>query len=898
MQDKTYKKEWTVAKGRSQRLIAQAYLEQLRQAGKELPIKVVGRRWLPDWRKIAKETELPSLTIFTGNRGARKLLEKAFRQLKRRTQMSAPSEDQIAEALRERRAEQRSSVAKLDAYASSLEIAGKKFPRYRGNPFVVDIRRIATAADIPEDWFLYKHGAGWKQLNGHIERIGIDTTGLLKSKEVPRSYGELLAFGERTRRAELASLAAAEGVLRRENDTRQLANTIWHLKEFCRTHKTRLEDQIGPELAEGLETAITLSCNSGEIAATTRSKHRTEMRRWAGYWRKMRVIDDLPSEGIDALLHLMLAQDVDVAMIGREMGFSKSEMENIRRWLDRTRTPNLYQTPTLHRLEEYFGLDRGTLVSRVAFNLTVNKALSPSLFPSDFSKWHRAQVRRYLPHDFSELPEERRHEIARDLLTRSRATENPWRQKLRKYHSSPFRAKWTEGGIITTSQHACGPDVRFTRLTEQFLEYAEFKLSTRPPISDLTGREMRRGQSWKPETEKLFRAKLLSIFGAAALPLERGGLALPPPAATLALLTCPRFVRWFLEWSEARQGGPSNKELGINEVLAELMNPKTGWLVQRPDLARTIPTLPYPGKPGRFLVSEDVVTEANRDWSAWCALTHATANGRIKELKLNPHPKERDPFRPIMPILLSDNPLGIVSELTVRLREELPNREMHPILWARALQRILIWDVLLETRLRVRNLAEISLNSNAENRISRDESGYHITIAPAQFKNSRSKFYQRHGTISPVTWDLDPVLTPWLDAFLEDARPLLLDNRQSDRLWVKRVRTRRDTSAALSEVLVSKLIRKMSERLAYNPITGTGIPGVEAFAPHAFRDIAATHVLRRGGTLEEAAAMLCDSVAVVRKHYAMFTASDEIARINRYSREARPQLPTLVRPAA
>jgi hypothetical protein len=90
--------------------------------------------------------------------------------------------------------------------------------------------------------------------------------------------------------------------------------------------------------------------------------------------------------------------------------------------------------------------------------------------------------------------------------------------------------------------------------------------------------------------------------------------------------------------------------------------------------------------------------------------------------------------------------------------------------------------------------------------------------------------------------------------------------------------------------------------LVYHEVTGTGIPGVEAFGPHAVRDIAATDILKNTGSIEMAADALHDSTDVVRKHYARYLPVDRMRRVNRWLADNLPAVswgrPQLMRRAA
>jgi hypothetical protein len=376
------------------------------------------------------------------------------------------------------------------------------------------------------------------------------------------------------------------------------------------------------------------------------------------------------------------------------------------------------------------------------------------------------------------------------------------------------------------------------------------------------------------------------FFGAAALPLDAGGIALAPEDATMVLMSCPRVFRWFVEWAGKRYKAPRKIEGEVLRATRSLLNATSGWLKQRPDLGRRMSPLPDPRNPGEFLVSQALIDEMRSDWAGWCARRHESLRHRVTEIRNLPNERVRDPFESIMQILLHPRPLDLLAQVGHELRAEMPNKDLAPLEWALAVQSMLMWEVLLETKLRCRNVTEISLSLEAPNRLIREGDHYVHRLKVSDIKNATSPFYKRNSRTSEPFWNYDPLLTPWIDAFLSEGRAIILDGRTSDSFFIRRFNVR-SKAPGVEENNVYDTIVRLSGRLAYNELTGTGIRGVEKFGPQAFRDIAATHMLKTGKTMEQAAAVLMDTVETTRKYYARFEVSDELEQIQDVTRLAR-----------
>jgi hypothetical protein len=80
---------------------------------------------------------------------------------------------------------------------------------------------------------------------------------------------------------------------------------------------------------------------------------------------------------------------------------------------------------------------------------------------------------------------------------------------------------------------------------------------------------------------------------------------------------------------------------------------------------------------------------------------------------------------------------------------------------------------------------------------------------------------------------------------------------------------------ALTEAAYRQMFTKLTaDHLAYNRLSGAGIPGVEAFGPYNVRHLKASHVLKLTQSFEKAGAAIQDTADTARRHYAKWGPSD------------------------
>ena len=801
--------------------------------------------------------------------------------------MPAPSAKAISSARKAHTGEIRTWKQRLVAYGAELRESGRRLPRNPRNPNTIDTQHIAATCSVPEGWLLKGEWGANTILKELIAELGIENVRKPNQDEQDRSYGALLLYGKNQRELELSIGDESDTTIVPSNK-QQLYNTIYHFNEFRRVNRKEDDDIFGDELANDLPDATQRVVDEKGWNDGMKKKHRTEMRRWAAYARQMATADDLPPDGIDALRHLLASKKIDLPTLQTALGLTDDERVNINRWLKRARSPSVFQMELISRIEEFFQLPPGTLSSRINF-WTKRGMRITHLLPSNLSQYQQVKIRPYLPENFAALDEAERTEIATDLWKRVTDTDIPYRREMRDAHRDAYRLLWADGFRAQGGDSEVSR-AQFRQLSEEWARYESFKTAELPPLDPETGLAMERGDTWRPPSAAINRGNMLRMFGAATLPRERGGLGLAPENATMALLAMPQFYRWCKEWADARRGKPSNVDIMTLTFCVELLNPKTGWLAQQKGFVDRLEFLAdFLGTDGQLFIAPNALPLARENWTNWCDRVAVGLSYELYRAREKRHPMRRDPFDPIQPILDDPRPLSLISDLGDRYRRRLPDERMQPTKWAQSLQTSLIWDVNLETFLRARNIGEIHLKKGALNSIQKVGDRYQIRIHGDEFKNYRGAFFRKHDETIYVTWDLHPDLTPWLDLFIEIARPILLEGEICDFLFVK-IKYGDFPAGQLSPQACSRHIRKVSKLIAFNRVTGEGMPGVESFGSNALRDIGVTHAARQNAPREEAAVLLTDNPRTVARHYNAVTSSEDIAAAKRFTADARPSV--------
>jgi len=309
------------------------------------------------------------------------------------------------------------------------------------------------------------------------------------------------------------------------------------------------------------------------------------------------------------------------------------------------------------------------------------------------------------------------------------------------------------------------------------------------------------------------------------------------------------------------------------------MNSETGWITQSPVLAERLE--PIPG-----LLGESEIQKAKSDWKSFLDDCRNELDVIHKILKKQSAGASliRDSHLPILPILESDEPLAVLMAAIEAYETNIPNKYTAPLRYAIRVRNIVFLRMLAETALRSENMVGMTWSAGNAGHLKRAPKGlYFLEIPHTKFKNQYSSYFGPPGRKNPYYAPLTKTLSHWLDEYINHCRPLLIESWREKKRGTDQavdegflfVTGPGGKSQGLSHNSASKLLVDFShEHLVYNPITKTGIPGVEPFREHAVRHIVATHVLKKTGSFRAAADAIQDTEETARRHYTRYLPSE------------------------
>jgi len=218
----------------------------------------------------------------------------------------------------------------------------------------------------------------------------------------------------------------------------------------------------------------------------------------------------------------------------------------------------------------------------------------------------------------------------------------------------------------------------------------------------------------------------------------------------------------------------------------------------------------------------------------------------------------RDVEEPIQDLLALRNPVLPLLEMLERMREATPPCSA-PLRRAQHQRDMLLIALLVSNPLRISHYIFMCIKRDHDAYLHRISDGaWRIRSTYEAFKNGDAMAKRARGhakSASRYDVEVAPFVAPYLEAYLNDGRKLLLGGRKSALLFVGQ-------SAAPVEPLLS-LDARVQE------LTARYIPGSPGFRAHAVRHLVATAFLRQyPRDYVRLAHLLCDSLETVLRIYA------------------------------
>jgi hypothetical protein len=753
-------------------------------------------------------------------------------------------------------------VHRVDNYLKDLRDKNRRIPEdpaHRGEPHIL---RVSRASSVPNRLLTRDSKARRRLLEG-VAELGLEIYEDLFTVRMI-TYKELLDVGGQLRIEELRGKPGAR---------QQLYNTKTALRRLIKHVNKSNDDLAGPELTVDFDKTVE-EISQGISNIKTRRKFCDEIRRWPAYAETQLGDGDLPLEfeaaldtamGRAGITYTLLAELVD-GCYDTITGWAAG------RWL-----PSKASYPLIRRIEHALRLSPETLTSRIGQRRSKRFAQSDypeyasvrgELVPVRGNKSLLGSLRPHLPDNFNLIAMAERISMVEWILVNLVGPTSAWGFLSKELIQSRYAMKklppWVE---------------------EEWQQLASFKCSKISPPG------MKRNQPWVSDSEKFNRSAVERIFGALALPKDAEdsrlrGLGLNTETFSLAMLVCPKFLHWWVEWKAFRRLGASSEdvsnvfdgskqappremyteyEASVAFNLSSLFDRETGWMSQNPQLAGHL-------KPIEGFIDKAFIRRALRDWDSVCQNAYDDYDSLGKQIE-DLAEQVRDPFEPILPILKSSNPIGALRLFAQNILEDMPGQGISPLQSAVAMRNYLIVRLHAATALRSRNMRELTFKEDNTGQLRREGKRWVLMIPRNSFKNRHSSFFGRKkkSDYRRVLSDIDGLYVK-IEEYIAVHRPVLLREKKSDVFIV--AFSARPLFTMYNYHRNYRLLT--AKYLAHNPFLGRGIPGVRPHGPHVVRDIVATHIIKETGSYELAAYALGDSSSTVKEHYARFMPEDKI----------------------
>lgn len=703
---------------------------------------------------------------------------------------------------------------------------------------------------------------------------------------LPTTYEELQAYVGERRYEQLLPVRGEEGAKTGRKNIRS------HLKAWWKLLERKPSDPIDPTLGDAeaferlcAELASRIKRN-GKKPGTVR-KFVSEMGFvHAFYLEALAKAKDLPSEDFYLQLKDALSKAIDAS--GGLDRLSKLAETKSNPWTSiRMVVYSIMQHhPVRHSrnainalaaIENALHLTSGELTGLYRARHTISRSFQN--IPLQLSRHVRGQMLRHLPEDYDTRPEAERKEIAQWVLNNILRPPSDYRE----YMQGPGRERyglWFPG-FGRQARERSNKRRASPQLIQEMRDLVDHM--TAPWLDP----DALRREQWAAPTAATNVDTLSRFLGALSSGTRTRvpGLGFDPGRLSLAILASKHVINWYLGWSHARRGFTTKSEKTFLICASCLLNPDTGWLVQRPYLASRLTLLP------RF-VTQTLISNARADWRSVLADAHAYCMEQMAKVD-DEALKHRNPFEAINVVLDHDRPLDEYLKIATEIKLCMNEVRGNPLKEAVAFRDYLMISIAAICGFRQKNLRELIFKKKGEEPSSelnlqllkraelRFEGGKWVIFAPWQaFKNGKSDFFDRQALkiVIPNRGGLYKDIA----LYIEHYRPIIMKEWGEDGrefFVVPRFGGAKSCTYTV-EGFRQNWVRIITTYGIFNPYTGRGaIKGLLPHGPHSIRDVLATHVLRTTGSFEQAAYAIQDSIEMVKKHYGKYGPGNKHARV-------------------
>jgi hypothetical protein len=641
----------------------------------------------------------------------------------------------------------------------------------------------------------------------------------------------------------------------------QLYNTRSALKSFIKTLGLELTSTIGKELVWNFKQTLMEVQSNLNIAQTSKAKFQTEICWWYDLYQALVKEQNIPEQFHQALVYLIDRSGLTVSVLARLIDISR---EALRQWYYGEATPIATSFPSLCKMEKLFKLPTGILVNKIP-SKNRRRLFRLSQLPEFLQKNPTLfyKISRYLPDDFCETSHERQQEIVASIRAEILRSDDPHTKKVFELQQLPYKLKdWPAS------------------LREEFDEFATYKMMQRPPLG------MRRTGRWRVATKVLIEREMGYLFGAICLPTDSGdirvrGLGATAEDVTLALIACPLLIDWFMKFRFETRSQYTEHAIRLFDCFKSMLQPKTGWLRQRPQLAARLRPISCRMQE---LVSPELVLKARTNWEQICDEAIEFYNDMIRE-EIKPIIEvARDPFYRIKGIVEMDNPLLSTEVLMRGMKDDMPNQYTQPTYYHLAIRDRALVMLIESTSLRRNTIVQLDFTGDDNGHLYKLNNKYVLSIPRGFFKEANSPYFGPKNAQTDYYMELPDIYGFYdlLDEYLNTSRSWLLEHYHPEckdhPLFVASLNR---SSARMVPTCVSRRYSEAVTRyLVENRWRGTGYSEVKKHYSHSARHKRGTGALKLTGSYQIVADTNHTSIKTAQQHYAKYEPKERNKRVN------------------
>ncbi|HYR07197.1 MAG TPA: hypothetical protein VEQ60_05500, partial [Longimicrobium sp.] len=352
------------------------------------------------------------------------------------------------------------------------------------------------------------------------------------------------------------------------------------------------------------------------------------------------------------------------------------------------------------------------------------------------------------------------------------------------------------------------------------------------------------------------------FYGCLSLPVDADdvrhrGLGLPADSLSLVNFALRKHLEFAVNFHAQRSGGFGGAAVMTIHLAASLVREGTGFLSQGHGVDwRSFPVDQLEGQPSN---SKGGITLER--WRAHCAHLHRFLRQWVDHLDHNKLLKPIRDYRHIEPILRLDRPMKVLLLLERRMKKLYARRwaRASPNTRARMIRDLIFVSMINRNPLRAEQWQYMTIATvDVPGHLRKESNGHYFLHIPEEEFKAPADFKGRDYEAA-----IDPELTPLIDDYLANYRPLLIGAGMCN-LFLR-------PSRRWSESHQEDHGEPVNATQLASLLTGTHLLdyATRGFGPHAWRHIIATHLVKNHPEtgIRLAARALHNSEDMIKRHY-------------------------------